>query len=181
MTTCYLWASFRGIWSLSKSSKSDISKAKSARIIMIWKFFYAKINTTLLLYLYQIFLFLLSHIHFFLYFFFSFIENLFKKHPIWSEREWKKEEGNTDSICFRLALMTFDDRPLRLLAWFLFSVGAHSFSHFYFLFLLLRIAIAIDLIHWEWALFARSPTRFTNNSFIDWHFIGKFSDKSSHS
>ena len=43
---------------------------------------YTKINTTLLLYLYQIFIFLLGHLHFFLHFFFTFMENLFKKHPI---------------------------------------------------------------------------------------------------
>ena len=46
------------------------------------KNFYAKINTTLLLYLYQIFIFLLGHLHFFLHFLFTFVENLFKKHPI---------------------------------------------------------------------------------------------------
>ena len=46
------------------------------------KYFYAKINTTLLLYLYQIFIFLLGHLHFFLHFFFLFMKNLFKKHPI---------------------------------------------------------------------------------------------------
>ena len=44
--------------------------------------FWAKINTTLLLYLYQIFIFLLGRLHFFLHFFFSFMENLLKKHPI---------------------------------------------------------------------------------------------------
>jgi len=32
--------------------------------------------------LYQIFIFLLGHLHFFLDFFFTFMENLFKKHPI---------------------------------------------------------------------------------------------------
>ena len=36
----------------------------------------------MLLYLYQIFIFLLGHLHFLLYFFSTFIENLFKKHPI---------------------------------------------------------------------------------------------------
>ena len=46
------------------------------------KCFYAKINTTLLLYLYQPSIFLLGHLHFFLHFFFLFMENLFKKHPI---------------------------------------------------------------------------------------------------
>ena len=44
--------------------------------------FHAKINTIMLLSLYQIFIFLLSHLHFFLHFFFTFMENLFKKHPI---------------------------------------------------------------------------------------------------
>ena len=36
----------------------------------------------MLLYLYQIFIFLLGHLHFFLHLFFSFMENFFKKHPI---------------------------------------------------------------------------------------------------
>ena len=44
--------------------------------------FDGKINTALLLYLYQIFIFLLSHLQFFLHFFFTLMENLFKKHPI---------------------------------------------------------------------------------------------------
>ena len=35
----------------------------------------------MLLCLYQIFIFLLGHRHFFLHFFFAFMENLFKKHP----------------------------------------------------------------------------------------------------
>ena len=46
------------------------------------KYFYAKINTMLLLYLYQIFIFLLGHLPFFLHFFFTFMESLFKKQPI---------------------------------------------------------------------------------------------------
>ena len=36
----------------------------------------------MLLYLCQIFIFLLGHLQFFLHFFFTFMENLFKKHPI---------------------------------------------------------------------------------------------------
>ena len=32
--------------------------------------------------MYQIFIFLLGHLHFFFHFFFKFLENLFKKHPI---------------------------------------------------------------------------------------------------
>ena len=36
----------------------------------------------MLLYLCQIFIFLLGHLHFFLHFFLSLMENLFKKHPI---------------------------------------------------------------------------------------------------
>ena len=36
----YLWASFQKIWSLSKSSKSDIKMAISARKIKIWKQFF---------------------------------------------------------------------------------------------------------------------------------------------
>ena len=39
-------------------------------------------NTTLLLYLHQIFIFLLGHLHFFFHFFCTFMENFFKKHPI---------------------------------------------------------------------------------------------------
>ena len=54
-------------------------------------YFYAKINTKLLLYLYQIFIFLLSHLPFFLHFFFSFMENLFKKHSIPLEKLEKLE------------------------------------------------------------------------------------------
>ena len=42
--------------------------------------FYA--NTALLLYFYQISIFLLGCLHFFLHFFFKFMENLFKKHPV---------------------------------------------------------------------------------------------------
>ena len=34
------------------------------------------------LYLCQIFIFLLDHLHFILHFFFTFMENLFKKHPL---------------------------------------------------------------------------------------------------
>ena len=37
-------------------------------------YFCAKINTTMLLYLYQIFIFLLGHLHFFVDFFFTFME-----------------------------------------------------------------------------------------------------------
>ena len=36
----------------------------------------------MLLYLHQIFIFLLGHLNFFLHFFFALMENLFKKHPI---------------------------------------------------------------------------------------------------
>ena len=36
----------------------------------------------MLLYLYQIFILLLGHLHFFLPFFFMLLENLIKKHPI---------------------------------------------------------------------------------------------------
>ena len=35
-----------------------------------------------MLYLYQIFVFLLGHLHFFLHLLFKFMEKLFKKHPI---------------------------------------------------------------------------------------------------
>ena len=73
----YLWASFHDIWSLSKSSRLDIHKA------ILKNYLYAKINTTLSLYLWQIFIFLLGHLHFFLHFSFSFMVNLFKKHPIY--------------------------------------------------------------------------------------------------
>ena len=51
---------------------------------MIRKVFLWKIITTLKLSLHQIFIFLLGHLHFFLYFFLTvtLMENLFKKHPI---------------------------------------------------------------------------------------------------
>ena len=80
----YLWASFHDIWLLSKSSKLDIQKAISAKQIMIWKISLCKKNTTLLSYLYQTFIFLQGHLHFFWHFFFLFMENLFKKHPIYT-------------------------------------------------------------------------------------------------
>ena len=44
--------------------------------------FYAKTNITLLLYLNQIFIFLLVHLHFLSPFFFTFMKNLFKRRPI---------------------------------------------------------------------------------------------------
>ena len=49
---------------------------------MIRKFFSAKIKATLLLYFCKFFIFLLDHFHFFLHFFFTFMENHFKIHPI---------------------------------------------------------------------------------------------------
>ena len=63
--------------------------AISAKKIWIQNHFYAKMNTILLLCLYQIFIFLLGHLHFFLRFFLTFMENLFKKHPIfWIKPSW---------------------------------------------------------------------------------------------
>ena len=44
--------------------------------------FFAKINTILLLYVYQVFIFLQDHLHFFLHFFFTFMEQLFLDDPI---------------------------------------------------------------------------------------------------
>ena len=44
--------------------------------------FYSKINATMLLCLYQIPISLLGHLHFFLHLFFTFMENLFDKHPM---------------------------------------------------------------------------------------------------
>ena len=44
--------------------------------------FFTKRNTILLWYLYQVFIFLQDHLHFFLHFFSTFVENLFKKYPI---------------------------------------------------------------------------------------------------
>ena len=73
-----------------------------------------------MLYLYQIFIFLLGHLHFFLHFFFTFMENLFKKRPIqhgtsgplklqtsaktkkekkrkkWKKPKWKEEENERE-------------------------------------------------------------------------------------
>ena len=45
-------------------------------------YFYAKIDTTLLLYLHQTFIFLQGHFYLLLHFFLTFMKNLFKKHPI---------------------------------------------------------------------------------------------------
>ena len=42
----------------------------------------------MLMSLYQIFIFPLGHLHFFLHFFFMFMENLFKKHPIYVIRQF---------------------------------------------------------------------------------------------
>ena len=36
----------------------------------------------LVLFMYQVFIFLLGHLHFFVHFFFTFMENLFMDHPI---------------------------------------------------------------------------------------------------
>ena len=55
-----------------------------------------------MLYLYQIFIFLLGHLHFFLHFFFSFMENLFKKHPILSVGS--KAYGFTNKCIFGQSL-----------------------------------------------------------------------------
>ena len=44
--------------------------------------FFAKRNTILLLYMYQVFIFLQDHLHFFLHFFFTFMEQLFLDDPI---------------------------------------------------------------------------------------------------
>ena len=44
--------------------------------------FFAKRNTILLSYMYQVFIFLQDHLHFFLYFFFTFMEQLFLDDPI---------------------------------------------------------------------------------------------------
>ena len=49
--------------------------------------FFAKRNTILLLYMYQVFIFLQDHLHFFLRFFFTFMEQLFLDDPISS---WNK-------------------------------------------------------------------------------------------
>ena len=61
-------------WTFKKPYQQDKSWFKN--------YFYAKMKTILLLYLNQIFIFLLGHLHFFLNFLFALIENLFKKHPI---------------------------------------------------------------------------------------------------
>ena len=48
----------------------------------------------MLLCLYQIFIFLLGHLHFFLHIFFAFMENLFKKHPIHFREIRQKQHKN---------------------------------------------------------------------------------------
>ena len=60
-----------------RHSKAHINQKKS----WLENCYYAKTNPTLLLYLYQIFVFMLGHLHFFLRSFFTYIQNLFKKHP----------------------------------------------------------------------------------------------------
>ena len=71
------------IWHL----KGHISQKK------LWfeNYFYGKINAIMLLYLCKIFIFLLDHLQFFLHFFFTFMENFFKKHPI--SQKWGKYSG----------------------------------------------------------------------------------------
>ena len=56
--------------------------AISAKIIMIQKLFLYKNKQCIVVVLVPIFVFLLGHLHFFLHFFFAFMENLFKKHPL---------------------------------------------------------------------------------------------------
>ena len=48
----------------------------------IWPCSFAKTNTILVFFMYQVFIFLLSHLHYFVHFLFSFVENLFMDHPI---------------------------------------------------------------------------------------------------
>jgi len=53
--------------------------------------FFAKRNTILLLYVYQVFIFLQDHLYFFLHFFFTLMEQLFLDDPIFSQKEKQKQ------------------------------------------------------------------------------------------
>ena len=64
---------------LSKLSKLAIKKAISAKKLWFENHFYAKIYTSLLLYLCQIFIFLLGHLHFFLQFSSSLFRSFWRK------------------------------------------------------------------------------------------------------
>ena len=57
----------------------------------------------MLLYLYQMSIFLLGYLHFFLHFFFTFMENLFKKYPI-PNRDPRKMNGNLQNGAAALKL-----------------------------------------------------------------------------
>jgi len=64
-------------------------------------YLYAKINTIMLLYLYQIFIFLRGQPNFFLHFFIAFMENLFKKHPIQKKNNKEIRKMNILSLNLR--------------------------------------------------------------------------------
>jgi len=91
------------IWSLSKSSKSDIQKAISAKQIMIWKMFLRKNKHYVVIVLLPYSYLFARSSSFFLHFFFSFMENLFKKHPIISCKDKPRLsvfEGTTQIFAF---------------------------------------------------------------------------------
>ena len=67
---------------MSKLSKSHLWMAISAIKSNIRKIFFVKRFTMMLLYIYQIFSSLRSHLHFFVHFFFTFMEYFFCGHPI---------------------------------------------------------------------------------------------------
>ena len=84
-TKGYLWPSFHDIQPSSKSPKLDIQMAISAKQIMIWKIFLCKRKHNIGVVLVPNFHLSASSSSFFLAFFFTFMENLFKKHPIYSK------------------------------------------------------------------------------------------------
>ena len=81
-TKDYLCANFQDILLLSKSWILDIKYAMSAIKMQIWINFFAKRFTILLLYVWQVFINLHDHLHFFLHFVFSFMGQLFMDDPI---------------------------------------------------------------------------------------------------
>ena len=84
----------------------------------------------MLVYLYQIFIFLLGHFPFFLHFFFVFMENLFKIHPIHAQvslscailkkrksRRQRRKEEEKPEVAFYTTLIAPSRLETRLLSW----------------------------------------------------------------
>ena len=73
----------------------------------------------MLLCLYQIFIFLLGHLHFFLHFLFTFMENHFKNHPIFIHWTFVDRvchsscSSTTTSIILFASLPSIDSKPRR--------------------------------------------------------------------